>query len=230
MAQTEEQHRGRLVRTRSILVIAAVAALGVGLLTAPASAIVTAPAPSDPSLNSAPVATPVSTSATDPTTKDTTAVITDNQIASSGSAQGTPVAVSPAAEVARAQAGGVDASGLAAIANATTCWYWDTQVYYKNLIGQVILRFHVEPNWCTTGYWLVSPVYTNTWANVNAPGWDFKHTGGWTRYGAGWNLYITHQDGHFCFVAYFNCVQNKYPWIEDEVGPGSHTDYMHWSS
>ena len=66
-----------------------------------------------------------------------------------------------------------------------------------------------------------------TWADVNVPGWSCEHTGGWTKYGSGWNVYLTHQEGHFCAASYFGCVQNKYPWIEDDVGPGGGTQYMH---
>lgn len=235
MGQQKGLHLRGLVRARSVAVVAALAAVAVGLSTTPASAIdlVTTPvvaAPIDSTLSGATIADSVSTTATDPTTSDTTAVITDNQIASSGVIYGTPVSITPAAQLAQAQAAGVNAARLAVIAAATTCWYWHTQVYYKNLVGLVILRFHVEPHWCTTGYWLTSPVYTNTWATVNVPGWSYKHTGGWHRYGAGWNIYITHQEGHFCFVSYFGCVQNKYPWIEDEVGPGSRVDYMHYGT
>lgn len=144
--------------------------------------------------------------------------------------RGEPHQVTKQQELARAKKAGVPARALARISLSYSCWYWDTQVYYTNIWGSVILRFHVEPNWCTTGYWLASPVYTNTWANVNVPGWSYTHTGGWTKYGAGWNIYITHQDGHFCFVSYFGCVQNKYPWIEDEVGPGSSVDYFHYAT
>jgi hypothetical protein len=155
------------------------------------------------------------------------------QVASVSVVRGTPQQVTKQQELARAQKAGVPATTMARIAAmpaSYSCWYWDTQVYYKNALGGVILRFHVEPNWCTTGYWLASPVYTNTWANVNVPGWSYKHTGGWTKYGAGWNIYITHQNGHFCFASYFGCVQNKYPWIEDKVGPGSATDYFHYAT
>lgn len=201
MVRQDGQERQRTVLVRSILVAVAAAALGAGVLAPPASADAT-----------------------------TVTIPTEAQVASVGVDQGTPQVVSAQEELVRAQAAGVPAADLAQIANATSCWYWDTQVYYKNIFGSVILRFHVEPNWCTTGYWLVNPVYTNTWANVNVPGWSFTHTGGWTRYGAGWNIYITHQDGHFCFVSYFSCVQNKYPWIEDEVGPGNRTDYFHYGT
>jgi hypothetical protein len=207
--------------------VAAVAALGVGVLTAPASAATVA-TPISSSLSDATIADSITSA---PATSDTTEVITDSQIASSGVIQGTPVAVSVPDELVRAQAAGVDASGLSAIASSTTCWYWNTQVYYKNLIGQVILRFHVQPNWCTTGYWLVSPVYTNTWPTINVPGWSYKKGDtNWHRYGAGWNLYVVHRSGHFCFLQTpytQNCAANKYPWIEDEVGPGSQTDYFH---
>jgi hypothetical protein len=225
MSQREGQHRSRMVHARSVLVIAAVTALGVGLFTAPASAA-TATA-SDPSLSSATITDAGATN--DTGTRDTTAVITDTTIVSSGVIKGSPVQTSAALEAARAQAAGVDAADVTAIANSTTCWYWNTQVYYKNILGLVILRMHVQPNWCTTGYWLVSPVYTNTWATINVPGWSFSYTG-WHKYGAGWNLYLVHRDGHFCLVQYFSCVQNKYPWIEDEVGPGSRVDYMHYGT
>lgn len=226
MSQREGQHRRRMVRARSVLVVAAVTALVVGVFTAPALAD-TAVA-SDPTLSSAEFTDAGVTD--DLGTSDTTAVITDTAIASSGvSTDKKPTSISPALEAARAQAAGVDAAGVAVIASSTSCWYWNTQVYYKNLIGLVILRFHVQPNWCTTGYWLVSPVYTNTWATINVPGWSFSYTG-WHKYGAGWNLYLVHRSGHFCLVQYFSCVQNKYPWIEDEVGPGSRTDYMHYGT
>lgn len=228
MSQREGQHRSRMVRARSILVVAAVAALGVSVFTAPASAATLTPTPSDPSLSSATITDTGLTN--DPGTRDTTATITDTTITSSGVLNGTPVAVSAALEATRAQAAGVDTADVTAIANATTCWYWNTQVYYKNILGQVILRMHVQPNWCTTGYWLVSPVYTNTWATINVPGWSFSYTG-WHKYGAGWNLYLVHRNGHFCLLQSQytqNCLQNKYPWIEDEVGPGSKTDYMHY--
>jgi hypothetical protein len=178
-------------------------------------------------------ATPASAAPADANTAAAPQIPKNAQVVSVSVVKGTPQRVSAQQELARAQQAGAPASALAQIAvlpNAYSCWYWDTQVYYKNALGQVILRFHVEPNWCTTGYWLASPVYTNTWANVNVPGWSYTHTGGWTKYGAGWNIYITHQNGHFCFVSYFGCVQNKYPWIEDEVGPGSATDYFHYAT
>lgn len=202
------EHQGRTnVRVRALLAVATAVALGIGVLAAtPAGA---APA------------------------GGRTAQIPKNaQIASVQVIRGTPQQVTKQQELTRAQNAGVPTTTLAQIAAPTTysCWYWDTQVYYKNPVKQVILRFHVEPNWCTTGYWLASPVYTDTWANVNIPGWSYTHTGGWTKYGAGWNIYITHQDGHFCFASYFGCIQNKYPWIEDEVGPGSATDYFHYGT
>jgi len=195
---------------RSALAAAAALALGLGVLAAAAPASAT-PAGGSTATAQIPKAA---------------------QVASVGVIQGTVHEVTKQQELIRAQAAGVSTRTLAQIdATATySCWYWDTQVYYKNAFGSVILRFHVEPNWCTTGYWLASPVYTNTWANVNVPGWSYTHTGGWTKYGAGWNIYITHQNGHFCFVSYFGCVQNKYPWIEDEVGPGSRVDYMHYGT
>ena len=152
------------------------------------------------------------------------------RIASTGTVKGTPMRIGTQQEIQRARAAGVPSSQLSAMAASPasySCWYWDTYRYYKNLVGLTILRFHVEPNWCTTGYWLSGPVYTNTWADVNIPGWSYDHTGGWTQWGSGWNLYLTHQEGHFCAASYFGCVQNKYPWIEDEVGPGSATQYMH---
>jgi len=207
MGQQEGQQRRRTVRVGSILVVAAVAAvLGATLFAPPATA---APGDGGP---------------------DAVQIPQEAQIASVHVERGTPQQVSAQQELTRAQAAGVSGAMAAQIAASTSCWYWDTQVYYKNVFGSVILRFHVEPNWCTTGYWLVSPVYTNTWANVNVPGWSYTHTGGWTKYGAGWNIYITHQNGHFCFVSYFGCVQNKYPWIEDEVGPGSATDYFRYGT
>jgi hypothetical protein len=160
----------------------------------------------------------------------TTQVPESAQIASTGTVTGTPTPISTQEEIQRATAAGVPSSQLSAMASSPdsySCYYWNTYRYYKNLAGLTILRFHVEPNWCTTGYWLADPVYTNTWADVNVPGWSYSHTGGWTKYGAGWNYYLTHQEGHFCFASYFGCVQNKYPWIEDYVGPGSATQYMH---
>ncbi len=153
------------------------------------------------------------------------------QIAAMGTVKGTPTPITTQQAIQRAAAAGVKSSQLSAMAAAPasySCYYWDTYEYYKNLVGATILRFHVEPNWCTTGYWLADPVYTNTWADVNVPGWSYTHSGGWTKYGSGWNVYLTHQEGHFCFASYFGCVQNKYPWIEDDVGPGGATQYMHY--
>lgn len=174
------------------------------------------------------LALPPASAATTPGT--TPQIPVKDRVTSTVVVKGTPQRISTATYLARARAAGVSAAQLTQLAahpDSYSCWYWNTEVDGHNVFGNTVWSFHVQPNWCTTGYWLASPVYTNTWAHT-WPGWSYTHTGGWTRYGAGWNIYITHQNAHFCLASYFGCVDNSYPWIEDEVGPGSRTDYFHW--
>lgn len=157
-------------------------------------------------------------------------VPTKDKVTSVVAVKGTPHAMSTSAYLAGARAAGVPATQLAPLEvspDSYSCWYWNTEVDGHNVFGNTVWSFHVQPNWCTSGYWLRSPVYTNTWGHT-WPGWEYHHTHSWTKYGAGYNVYMTHQTAHFCLGAYYACVDNSYPWITDEVGPGSRTDYMHW--
>jgi hypothetical protein len=146
-------------------------------------------------------------------------------------AEGRPVSISRQQYLANARAAGMTASQLkatqAAIASSG-CWYWHTYVYYKNIFHTKILQYNLEPNWCSSGRRITS-AFTDRWGQTFVPGWSYNGYGNYHHYGVGWNVYVAGGHGHFCFVRYFDCVQNKYTWIEDEVGAGGRTIYFHWS-
>ena len=119
--------------------------------------------------------------------------------------------VLPAADVAR----------LNAAPASTGCWYWNDWRNGKNAFGATLWTFNVEPNWCGNGSWITNYAYTNTWGTTSWIGWEYKGViSSSDRWGMGWNVFESTRQGSFCYINFYGCVQNQYPYVDVEVGAG----------
>ncbi len=114
--------------------------------------------------------------------------------------------------------GGKSASSFAA---AGGCWYATTSRSAENILGMRLFTYSQRIDWCGSGAGgRITQVSKTRPVNVNAPGWAFeRHIENSNTGGAGSASFRGYTQGHFCLIAYFNCVQNKYPWIDMTVYP-----------
>lgn len=102
---------------------------------------------------------------------------------------------------------------------STSCWYWNDWRKGTNVFGATMWQFNVEPNWCGDGTWIRSHAYTNTWGTTSWLGWEYKGViQSSDHYGVNWNIYEAIRQGSFCYINFYSCVQNQYPYVDVEVG------------
>jgi len=106
-----------------------------------------------------------------------------------------------------------------------SCWTWTVGVKGTNIWGSTLWKYFQEIYWCRDGYrvWYTSVV--RRWGETYWPGWSYKGViNRWSYGGSGYTYWTVGSQGHFCFVSYFDCVQDKYPWVEQTVrGSGYNT-------
>lgn len=104
---------------------------------------------------------------------------------------------------------------------SVSCWYWDDWRKASNIFGNTLWQFNVEPNWCGDGRWIRSYAYTNTWGSTPWIGWEYKGViQSSSHWGVNWNVYEAIRQGSFCYIHFYGCVQNSYPYVDVEVGAG----------
>lgn len=136
--------------------------------------------------------------------------------------------VDPGTMASLARANGASVSDIAAIAASSACWSDSGYVQGKNILGWVIFQYNESHDWCGSGGYITYAV-PNSWASNTNWGWTYKPPDTKTStYGMGWNVWKEHYSGHFCYVEYFSCVNNAWPWIEFYVGGGGQQYYWHW--
>ncbi len=134
-------------------------------------------------------------------------------------------AFAPGAVVEKNTAAGalVASAGVAApalTAATSSCWTYTDWRRGNNIFGAELWRLNLQVNWCQTGGYITS-ANSNTWASTSFPGWSYKGlTQQYQRNGVGWNQWEVVRQGHFCFVSYFSCVQDTYPYMDLIVAAG----------
>jgi hypothetical protein len=93
---------------------------------------------------------------------------------------------------------------------------WAARVY-RNLLGIPLWKYFQQQAFCYNGSRITSLYDYRRWAEVYAPGWDFRrHIARSTTGGAGTWHYGTWTQGHFALCAAW-CAQHKYPWVDIDV-------------
>lgn len=113
------------------------------------------------------------------------------------------------------------AEDLTVHAATITCWYWNDWRKAKNVFGATVWQFNVEPHWCGDGSWIRNYAYTNTWGTTSWVGWQYNGViQSSDHYGVNWNMFESVRQGSFCYINFYGCVQNSYPYVDVQVGPG----------
>ena len=100
---------------------------------------------------------------------------------------------------------------------AAACRYVTVSRWAENVFGSTLWKYFQRIDWCYNGS-SVTSVSRRRWGETYWPGWSFKgHTGNQTSGGVGWTGYQAWTQGHFCLASYFDCVQDRYPWIDITV-------------
>jgi len=95
---------------------------------------------------------------------------------------------------------------------------WRRTAY--NFWGATLFSYVRWVRWCWSGSY-ITYVASRAWGEVSWPGWAFKGTiNSWSAGGTWRTYYRVWSQGHFCWVEYFACVMNSYPWIDVTVYPG----------
>lgn len=108
---------------------------------------------------------------------------------------------------------------------ALSCWTWTVSVRATNIFGSTLWRYFQRIYWCRDGYRVWYPSVQRRWGEVYWPGWEYKGViDRWSYGGHGYTYWTVGSQSHFCLIAYFSCVQNRYPWLEQTVrGSGYNT-------
>jgi hypothetical protein len=106
-----------------------------------------------------------------------------------------------------------------------SCWTWTVGVKGTNIFGSTLWKYFQEIYWCRDGYRVWYPSVIRRWGETYWPGWSYKGViSRWSYGGGGYTYWTVGSQGHFCLISYFDCVQDKYPWVEQTVrGNGYNT-------
>ncbi|GAA3858815.1 hypothetical protein GCM10022243_25550 [Saccharothrix violaceirubra] len=103
---------------------------------------------------------------------------------------------------------------------AVTCWSWDAWRQAKNVFGARLWTSHHRVKWCGDGSWIRAHAYTERWGETHWIGWTDKGlTQSGQQYGVNWNRYNSWTQRKFCYVDYFNCIQESNPYHNTTVFP-----------
>jgi hypothetical protein len=117
----------------------------------------------------------------------------------------------------QASAKALHTSVQAAVA-ATYCWSWTPWVAGYDLFGIKVWQYNQGLYWCGNGSWITYRAAAHDYPSNTFLGWSFEgNLGYWNIGGTGYNLWEHWNQGHFCLISYFSCVQNSYPWIDSKV-------------
>jgi hypothetical protein len=105
-------------------------------------------------------------------------------------------------------------------AAAVTCWSWDAWRKGYNVFGNQLWTSHHKMNWCGDGSWVRVHAYTERWGETHWVGWNDKGvTQQGQQYGVNWNQYNSWTQRKFCYVEYFDCVQESNPYHNTTAFP-----------
>jgi hypothetical protein len=106
-----------------------------------------------------------------------------------------------------------DRSKLEAAGVLGGCWQYAPSVTYYSAVNVRLFAYFHEVTWCgddTTITWTSGP---RVWGEVYTAGWSYQ--GLISEWGSGPGFtWFRGTQGKFCFVSFFNCIQERYPWIE----------------
>ena len=126
-----------------------------------------------------------------------------------------PVAISKDQYLVAAAEAGVSLSSNEQdlVALATSCWRWDAYKKYENAWGADLVTSHHRVNWCGDGRYIRVHAFTERWGTTHWPGWNYQGvTSKSQRYGVGWNQYRSTTQNKFCYINFYDCVQEKNPY------------------
>ncbi|MFB4194195.1 hypothetical protein [Streptomyces carpaticus] len=98
---------------------------------------------------------------------------------------------------------------------AAACWTHHVWSWGENIFGNKLWEWNQEVAWCGDGQWITSTNRQTTWGTTHWIGWNWDRDATTTSqdYGVGWNIWEVRGQGKFCYVEYFDCVQQSNPWI-----------------
>jgi hypothetical protein len=107
-------------------------------------------------------------------------------------------------------------------AGSTACRARTQKILAESLIGLDLWAYYQRIHWCFNKKGTITDTNRTRWAEVYAPGWDFRgHIGSSISGGVGSKFYTAFTQGQFRLCLVY-CVQTKTPWIR-QTGRGDGT-------
>ena len=106
---------------------------------------------------------------------------------------------------------------LAQVVGLAGCWWARVRRWGENIFGTDLWAYYQRIDWCANSSAITWKSRTR-WGETYIPGWSYRgHIGSVQNGGVGSTFYRSWTQGHFCFISYFGCVQDRYPWIDMTV-------------
>jgi len=109
------------------------------------------------------------------------------------------------------------------------CWTTDGWVMYRNIWGQVGVKFTVTAYSCGEQTYMTSGKILNSRGEVYFPGWGYYGEAGNGYQYITSSQFVGYRQGVFksCMSTNWSCIQELRPWVELHTTPFNSTDYFY---